>query len=44
MIAIMGVVASFLCVPAEWERFPMAAAAPDAATIEAAAPRAAPLH
>ena len=44
MIAIVGVVASFLCVPAEWERLPMAAAAPDAATIEAAAPRAAPLH
>jgi hypothetical protein len=44
MIAIVGVVASFLGVPAESERLPMAAAVPDRTTIDAAAPGAAPLH
>jgi MFS family permease len=43
VIAIVGVAVSFLCVPAEWERLPMAA--PDATTIEAAGPgTAAPQH
>ncbi len=43
VIAIVGVAASLLCVPAEWERLPMAA--PDAATIDAAAHgAAAPQH
>jgi MFS family permease len=45
MIAIVGVGASLICVPAEWERLPMAAAAPDATAIDAAAPgAAAPQH
>jgi MFS family permease len=35
MIAIVGVAASFLCVPAEWERLPAAAGAPNATTIDA---------
>jgi MFS family permease len=40
VISIIGVVCSLICVPSEWERLPMAAvaAAPDATTIDAAAP------
>jgi MFS family permease len=39
VISIVGVVASLVCAPSEWERIPMAAAAPDAPTIDAAAPQ-----
>jgi len=39
VIAILGVVASLSCVPSEWERLPMGAAAPNATPIDAAAPQ-----
>ena len=39
LIAIVGVAVSLSCVPSEWERLPMAAAVPDATTLDAAAPQ-----